>query len=92
MATHPQVKEASVLNGPVTEALHLTRTELPVQKSFAQPTPGPSGPPPDDEYGSNDEDQWESESLYEDALDGTGDDNHESHRTQLRSVSITQHG
>ncbi|MCJ1479479.1 NAD-dependent histone deacetylase sir2 [Lambiella insularis] len=73
MATDHPVKEAATLDGPVTEALDLASTASPIQTSVVENLPRPRALRPEDEPESSDEDQWESESLYEEALDGNGD-------------------
>lgn len=67
----------SSLKGPVTELVDLT-SERSIKNSLDMPALGPELK---EISGGSDEsdDDWDNESLYEDALDGDRDESHEDH-------------
>lgn len=80
MASSQEVLADSSLTGPATEIIDLTSEES-IKKSIDMTALGPERDPLQEISGASDEtdDEWENESLYEDALDGEGDEGHQNH-------------
>jgi NAD-dependent histone deacetylase SIR2 len=80
MASRQEVLADSSLTGPVTEIIDLTSEES-IKNSIDMTALGQERDPVQEISGVSDEsdDEWENESLYEDALDGEGDEGNQNH-------------
>ena len=70
MATGQEVKQEVALEGVVTGSVDLERAAKLAQAALVEPTPDLKRASTGQESETTDDEDWESESLYEDALDG----------------------
>ncbi|MCJ1399840.1 NAD-dependent histone deacetylase sir2 [Xylographa trunciseda] len=74
MATGQEVKQEVALEGVVTGGVDLESSGKLALKALIEPTTGQQRASSGQESEATDDEEWESESLYEDALDGAVDE------------------
>ena len=84
MASGQEVKQEVALEGVVTGSVDLESSAKLAQAALSEPTADQKRASTGQESEATDDEGWESESLYEDALDGAGE--HDKLGQRMRSL------